>query len=168
MIKTLPAFTLSLLTACTSVHANKVPDVSESVIKASEYMNFGERTHRSQLKELTGIDPARTEWCAAFVNSVLEESGLPSNKNHKYPLVARSFLDWGFIILPDEIESGDIVIFPRGNQGWQGHVGFYVKTVYVGKEKHYAILGGNQNDKVSIELYPARKALGIRRDHPTF
>ena len=150
--------------ACSSAES----DNSTQLYTAANYINFSETTHRKELKEYLDVDPVRTEWCAAFVNSVLEESELPSNKNHKYPLTARAFLDWGFVVLSDEIEPGDVVVFPRGNQGWQGHVGFYVSTVDINGEDHYAILGGNQNNKVSIELYPARKALGIRRDHPVF
>ena len=134
------------------------------VLTASHYLHYDERTHRQELLYYTGVDPVKIEWCAAFINSVLDESDLPTNREHKYPLTARAFLDWGYSVNPDDIEPGDIVVFPRGNQGWQGHVGFYVKTVMVRDEEYYAILGGNQNNKVSIELYPARKALGIRRD----
>lgn len=131
--------------------------------KAIQYINFDERTHRTELKELTGVDPVRTEWCAAFVNSVLEESDIPNNNDHKYPLTARAFLDWGEPIPKEDIEPGDIVVFPRGNQGWQGHVGFFVKEQIISGVKYYYILGGNQSNKVSIQAYRASRALGIRR-----
>jgi uncharacterized protein (TIGR02594 family) len=133
------------------------------LITAAHYLGFSETTHRAELREYTGVDPVRTEWCAAFVNSVLEESGIPSNKNHKYPLTARAFLDWGIKVSKDNIQGGDIVVFPRGNQGWQGHVGLYVRSQVINGVEYYWILGGNQNNKVSVELYPASKALGIRR-----
>jgi len=64
-------------------------------IKAIQYVGLTERQDRQELKELTGVDPVRTEWCAAFVNAVLEESDIKSNNDHKYPLTARAFLDWG-------------------------------------------------------------------------
>ena len=131
--------------------------------KAASYIGYNERTHRQELKEFTGVDPVRTEWCAAFVNSVLDESDIPSNRSHKYPLTARAFLDWGHKVSKDDIEPGDLVVFPRGNQGWQGHVGFYIKTSVIEGVKYYHILGGNQNNRVSIELYRANRALGIRR-----
>lgn len=131
------------------------------VIKGFQYINYTETSNRSELKELTGVDPKRTEWCAAFVNAVLEESGIPSNKEHKYPLTARAFLDWGISVQTPE--PGDIVVFPRGNQGWQGHVGFFIKEAEINGVLYYYILGGNQNNKVSIALYRANKALGIRR-----
>ena len=132
-------------------------------LKAAQYLNYTERTHRAELRELTGVDPVRTEWCAAFVNAVLEESDIPSNNNHKYPLTARAFLDWGRKVDKEDIKPGDIVVFPRGNQGWQGHVGFYLKTQTINGVDYYLILGGNQRNKVSIVAYRASRSLGIRR-----
>ena len=131
--------------------------------KAIQYINYTERTHRQELKELTGVDPVRTEWCAAFVNAVLEESNIPSNNNHKYPLTARAFLDWGISIPKEDIQPGDVVVFPRGSVSWQGHVGFYLKTEIISGVEYYLILGGNQRNKVSIVPYRASRALGIRR-----
>ena len=133
------------------------------VYQAAQYLNYTERTHRVELRELTGVDPVRTEWCAAFVNSVLEESNIKSNNDHRYPLTARAFLDWGHSVNKNDIKPGDVVVFPRGNQNWQGHVGFYLKTIEVSGQSYYLILGGNQNNKVSIMTYRASKALGIRR-----
>jgi len=136
---------------------------SSPAYKAAQYLNYHERTNRSELREYTGVDPVRTEWCAAFVNAVLEESGVTSNNGHRYPLTARAFLDWGTRVTAEDIKPGDIVIFPRGNQGWQGHVGFYLRTVRINGLDYYYILGGNQSNKVSIVTYRANKALGIRR-----
>ena len=130
-------------------------------LTASQYINYSESTHRQELAKYIGVDPRRIEWCAAFVNAVLKESGIPDNTLHKYPYTARSFLDWGTTV--DEPKPGDIVVFPRGNQGWQGHVGFYLKTENINGIDYYVILGGNQNNKVSVKTYLASKALGIRR-----
>jgi len=131
------------------------------VITGFQYINFTETANRAELKELMNVDPKRTEWCAAFVNAVLEESDIESNKDHAYPLTARAFLDWGVSVKAPE--PGDLVVFPRGNEGWQGHVGFYLKTEIINGVKYYWILGGNQNNKVSIVRYRANRALGIRR-----
>ena len=62
-----------------------------------------------------------------------------------------------------DLDPGDIVVFPRGTSDWEGHVGFYVGTEIKNNKEYYRILGGNQNNAVSIDLYPAKKALGIRR-----
>ena len=161
-----------ILTACSQPMALETQDsqsteirlnTSNPAYKAASYLGYTERTHRAELKELTGVDPVRTEWCAAFVNAVLEESGVDSNNDHAYPLTARAFLDWGTKVSKENIQPGDLVVFPRGNQGWQGHVGFYLKTVEINGRSYYLILGGNQNNKVSIVTYRASKALGIRR-----
>jgi uncharacterized protein (TIGR02594 family) len=135
---------------------------SDEVVLAYSFYGWKETTHRNQLKELVGVDPVQTEWCAAFVNAVLRLNGKEGSESvSEYPLTARSFLAWGTAV--KEPESGDIVVFPRGNQGWQGHVGFYVRTAMFNGEEHYVILGGNQDDSVSLEYYPASKAIGIRR-----
>ena len=134
------------------------------VYQGIQFLDYTEKENRSELKELTGVDPLRVEWCAAFANAILEQSELPSNKDHKYPLTARAFLDWGEKVSKDDIQPGDVVVFPRGNKGWQGHVGFYLKTQVVNGVEYYLILGGNQSNKVSIVTYRSSRALGIRRN----
>ena len=132
-------------------------------LTAYNYYGMHERYNRTELKDLTGIDPVQTEWCAAFVNSVLEESGIKSNKDHEYPLTAKAFLDWGQSVKKENIEPGDLVVFPRGDVEWQGHVGFYLSSVTKNNIEYYVILGGNQKNKVSIEFYRSSKAIDIRR-----
>lgn len=160
-----------LLSGCVTTLGDFIPEtfrrsptVTESkLVTAAQYIDYGERSHRAELREFTGVDPLHTEWCAAFVNAVLNESGIPGSESvSDNPLLARSFLDWGVSV--DNPMPGDLVIFPRGNQGWQGHVGFYINTVEIDGVQFYQILGGNQSNRVSIELFPARSALGIRRN----
>jgi len=137
---------------------------SEEIITAIQYINYGESTHRAELRKYVGVDPVRTEWCAAFVNAVLEESGVEGSSSvSDVPLMARSFLEWGVPVDKKDIQSGDIVIFPRGNRGWQGHVGFFIKSETINNVEYWWILGGNQKNRVSIVPYPARKSLGVRR-----
>ena len=106
----------------------------------------------------------RTEWCAAFVNAVLEIDGIPGSESvSDNPLMARSFLDWGVEVAKADVKRGDIVVFPRGTQGWQGHVGFYVETRIEDGKEWWVILGGNQSNEVRYDLYPANRAIGVRR-----
>ena len=133
---------------------------------AIQYIGLQEREDRQELINLLEIDPVRVEWCAAFVNAVLEESDIVSNNDHAYPLTARAFLDWGQKVSKEDIQPGDIVVFPRGNQGWQGHVGFFIKKEVINNITFYMILGGNQDNQVSIKAYRASRALGIRRRSP--
>ena len=138
---------------------------SDSVITAQPYIGLEERAHRAELKQLLDVDPVRTEWCAAFVNAVLEIDGIPTlNDQRQYPpLMARSFLYWGERVAREDIQRGDVVIFPRGNAGWQGHVGFYVDTQTHNGREYWIILGGNQNNEVRYDFYTPRRAIDVRR-----
>jgi uncharacterized protein (TIGR02594 family) len=147
-----------IISACQTI------TVDDSVVTAQPYIGLQERQDRTELRELVGVDPVRTEWCAAFVNAILEIDGIPgSDSVSDYPLTARSFLQWGSQVNKEDIKRGDIVVFPRGNTGWQGHVGFYVETQVHDGIEYWVILGGNQQNQVRYDLYSPRKALGIRR-----
>jgi uncharacterized protein (TIGR02594 family) len=149
-----------------SLAARKVEPVEadhkSAIAIASRYMGFHERKQRRELREFMGVDPARIDWCAAFVKSVLAELGIPgSDTVSEWPLTARSFLHWGRRVGHPEV--GDIVIFPRGTESWQGHVGFYYGSEYRNGVKFYQILGGNQSNSVTVLLFPARSAISVRR-----
>ena len=129
---------------------------------AKQFLDYSAKKDRQELKAFIGVDPLKIEWCAAFINAVLRELGLPgSDSVSEHPLTARSFLSWGRRV--KEPQQGDVVVFPRGKQPWQGHVGFYYGTVFVNGKKYYQILGGNQSRKVTIDLFPARSVISIRR-----
>lgn len=138
------------------------PNPPAQVYEALDKLGLNEYQHRTVLRQyMNGFDPGRLEWCAAFANAVLNQSGQPHNYDHPSPWLARSFLDWGEEV--DDPQAGDVVVFPRGNSEWQGHVGFYMDSIVIGDVVYYRILGGNQNNSVSIDMYRASKALGIRR-----
>lgn len=103
------------------------------------------------------VQDDETPWCAAFVGAVCAESGMVGTGR----LNARSYLEWGYAIKKEEAEKGDIVVLWRGaREGKQGHVGFF--DAFDGKAG-VRILGGNQDDKVSIKSYPVARILSIRR-----
>ena len=109
-----------------------------------------------------GIDPVTVQWCAAFVNMILLENLYPTSESvSDYYLTARSFLTYGQEV--KDPRQGDIIVFPRGDQGWQGHVGFYVSTTIKNNTEYYNIIGGNQGDSVSIKPFLSSSALSIRR-----
>lgn len=106
-----------------------------------------------------------TPWCSAFVNAVCFVVDLPRSKS----LSARSWLTVGTQIpLAEAIPGFDVVILKRGGAHEpgpdvlkaNGHVGFYYGRDAFGQ---VLVLGGNQNDKVSIAPFPADRVLGIRR-----
>ena len=161
-MRVLACISLALLGAC----GIKITDsVTDSVVTAQPYIGLTEKYNRAELRELVGVDPVRVEWCAAFVNAVLEIDGISNlNDQSRYPpLMARSFLYWGEPVEPVDVQRGDVVVFPRGTQGWQGHVGFYVETRVVDGEEYWIILGGNQENAVRYDLYSPKRAIGIRR-----
>ena len=166
MLRGLVITSAFLLAGCNTQLSEIPPNISvpndSPVFAASQMIGLHERKDRKELKSFLGIDPSRTEWCAAFINAILNQKEIPGSESvSDVPLMARSFLYWGDSV--KEPEVGDIVIFPRGDQGWQGHVGFYVMTSADGK--YYYILGGNQDDQVSILRFSATSALGIRRNN---
>lgn len=155
---------LFLLCGCANVEKINLNHAEEPeyLTKADLYVGFHEVKNRAALRNFLGVDPVNYEWCAAFVNAALNSQGMPGSESvSENPLLARSFLNWGEEV--DEPRIGDVVVFPRGSEGWQGHVGFYFLTATIDGIEYYAILGGNQNDEVSYELYPSSSAIGIRR-----
>lgn len=97
-----------------------------------------------------------TAWCAAFVGSMLARAGYP----HTGELTARSYLDWGKVVKPENAKKGDVVVLWRGSpDSWQGHVAFF--EGYDGD--NVLLLGGNQRDQVNIAPYSRDRILGVRR-----
>jgi uncharacterized protein (TIGR02594 family) len=92
-------------------------------------------------------------WCSAFVNWCIERAGFKGTKS----AAAKSWLKWGQAL--DEPRQGCIIVFDRGTQPWQGHVGFYAGEH--GTE-HVYVLGGNQRNQVNISSYRKRKIVGYR------
>lgn len=122
---------------------------------AHQYLGLHERRDRQELQDQLGIDPVRIEWCAAFVNSVLREAGLPASgdivDNPWNQLAARSYLAWGSSV--EEPMPGDIMVFTRKGPPGSGHVGFYVDTIEWQGQSYWIVLGGNQDQSVSYMLF---------------
>ena len=115
-MKKLAIFFMPILAACGSDQAFSLnPNKLSLTHKAYHYYGLEENKDRTLIKEIMGVDPVNTEWCAAFVNMVLLEQGLPTSASvSDYPLMARSFLFWGDKV-EGEPEQGDVVIFERGD-----------------------------------------------------
>ena len=93
------------------------------------------RYRRSCMSEIYAVQ--NLDWCAAFVNWCLKESGYGSSGSGR----AKSFLQWRGT-RQCNAKPGAIAVFDRG--GNLGHCGFYVGQSAAGKP---AILGGNQRDR---------------------
>ncbi len=93
-----------------------------------------------------------TAWCAAFLGSCLERAGVPSTRS----LLARSYLAWGE---PAAAASpGTIAVLSRGNDPALGHVAFVVGST----PTDLILLGGNQSDAVTVDLFPRTRLLALR------
>lgn len=140
------------------IDLSRLTSTGNSLSNALKYKDLEEDKDYKEIRELVGVDPRQTEWCAAFVNAVLRESNVPTSASvSDYPLLAKSFLKWGYSV--DTPRVGDILVFRRNNSAWQGHVGFFIED----RGDTYVVFGGNQDDKVSFKEYRKSALLDIRR-----
>lgn len=94
-----------------------------------------------------------TPWCGFFVAHCIDAAHLPIPKGGLFAR-ARAWLDWGKACGP---VPGAVVVFSRKGGG---HVGFLVGE----SATHYYVLGGNQDNCVSIAPFNkiTRKPEGFR------
>lgn len=133
---------------------------------AKQYIGLEEVKDNQKLRELLAseahdgdiaIDPAKTSWCAAFVNCMERMAGKPGTGK----LNAQSFNTYGKEIDIDDAEQGDIVVFHfSGDADWQGHVTYF--NMFIG-ENQVQCLGGNQSNKVCYSTYSCNAIRHIRR-----
>jgi uncharacterized protein (TIGR02594 family) len=120
------------------------------VKEAERLIGLHERKDRNALQKMFNIDPAKTPWCAAFVNTVLEKTGLKGTGS----LQANSFVSYGK--RTNEPKQGDIVVM-------HSHVGFFDGYEYVNGVKYVRVLGGNQSHMVTRTYYLASRVVSYRR-----
>src|SRR5262245_8547417 len=80
-----------------------------------------------------------TSWCSICMCSAALEAGLPMPPLSSRP-AARSWLTWGVTVSRDDIQPGDVAVWPRG-KAWQGHVSIVKEVLPDGRIK---CIGGNQ------------------------
>lgn len=126
------------------------------VTTAKKYIGLTEEKDAKFLSKLTGVNVKYVPWCAAFVNAILKERDIQGTNSN----LARSFLKWGKDV-SNEPKEGDIVVLKRGSLPWQGHVGIFMGDWDQGD--YIMVLGGNQSNRVKIELYASSSVIGYRR-----
>ncbi len=106
------------------------------------------------------VSDDETMWCAAFVGAMLKQGGYRFTGR----LNARSYADTpsNTQVKISEAQPGDIVVFERGNNGWSGHVAFFVRQT----PQSILCLGGNQGNAVNEKWYPKSKLIGVYRQKP--
>lgn len=123
---------------------------------------IGDFLHRNNEQ----LDPTRANWCAAFVNSALNENGVAGVTGAGRD-VATSFLKWGTPV-DGAPQAGDVLVEPRGHPagGLGGHVGFATGHVASGPNGDFYLMeSGNLNGKVAYSWEPAQ-GLVVRRAPP--
>ncbi|MGO7185287.1 phage tail length tape measure family protein [Rhizobium brockwellii] len=143
-----------------------VSSAGSAVDKAFTLFGANENTNTSSINSFLkqgGVDlnAAQTKWCAAFVNSSLEQVGIKGSGSQ----VANSFLDWGTKVDPSQILRGDVLVQNRGlgaNQAG-GHVGFATgATRYSGGQQQLEMLSGNLSNGVGKEWVSAMEVQARR------
>jgi hypothetical protein len=112
------------------------------------------------------LDPTRANWCAAFVNGVLEANGVEGTSGPAKN-VATGFLNWGAPV-QDTPQPGDVLVQPRGHPagGLGGHVGIATGHIAEGPSgTFYLMQSGNLNGKVAYSWEPAQSVV-VRRAAP--
>lgn len=95
-------------------------------------------------------------WCALFLSVIAKRAGKELPKD---PLWALNWSTFGKHV--DFPMLGDVLVFVRTTQSGAkaGHIGLYVFETNSG----YGVLGGNQNDRVSITIIPKNRLYAARR-----
>lgn len=108
-----------------------------------------------------------TSWCSICASSAAKEANLPFPPANVNPM-ARSWLTWGVKVAPDDVQPGDVAVWPRGNSTWQGHVNVVEKVT----KTTVTCIGGNQGGMAGGDAVTRSKprlkseALGFRRAVP--
>lgn len=142
------------------------PDGNAIISTANGQMNQDGSTIGDFLKSHgQGLDATQGNWCAAFVNGVLEANGVhgapPAGVGKN---VASSFLEWGNPVDGDP-QPGDVLVQSRGRAPGRtgGHVGIFAGQVADGDGgRYYLMTSGNYGDKVAYSWEPA-SSLVVRR-----
>jgi len=140
----------------------------EIVSGLSEKTEEGERAIQGFYDSVAkgqGLSATENAWCAAFVHYILTELGADTLKGYKGQR-ARKYIDYGSPV--DDVKNaqeGDIVIFDWNGDGKGDHVAFYAGTRITDQDNpnKISVVGGNQDDKVTLMTRNMSKVLGIRR-----
>jgi uncharacterized protein (TIGR02594 family) len=133
-------------------------------------LGLHERRDRAAVRQYlatggSGLDPATTAWCAAFVNSSLQQHGIEGSHSN----VANSFQRWGAPV-HDGAQRGDVVVIPRGRGPNEtgGHVGLATGNVRTDARGNRMVemISGNRRDRVELSWEPESRVM-LRRARDT-
>lgn len=96
-------------------------------------------------------------WCSVFLLQLALEVGADrpfefvrgSEEDYREAAAALSWRNVGTPVEPQHWSAGDVVIWRKDRTSWQAHVGLFVRA---NGDKIW-LLGGNQDNQVSIKAY---------------
>jgi hypothetical protein len=146
------------------------PPVGDAIASTASHLVGNNAATISPFLRQTGqsLDPMRANWCAAFVNGVLNANGVEGTtgpgKN-----IATGFLNWG-TPADGELQPGDVLVQPRGHPagGIGGHVGIATGHIAEGNGQTYVLMqSGNLNGRVAYSWEPAQSVVVRRPPQPS-
>lgn len=167
-----------------TVIENDIVASRNPLVFANKYLGFDENNTEHQatikgflnqavpgyIKNDGAVTKDKNAWCAAFVNNILTEGKfdtLDYGKDNYNLIRAKQYSNIGSPVESvNEAKPGDVMVtrkwvvnedHPKGY--WQYHTGFYSGK----KDGKYTMLGGNQNDKVSVRTISEDSIYSVRR-----
>lgn len=161
-----------------TVIENDVVASRNPLMLANKYLGFDENNTKHQstikgflneavpgyIKNNGSVTKDQNAWCAAFVNNILSEGKfdtLDYGKDNYNLIRAKQYSNIGSPVKSvDEAKPGDVVVTRNKINGkWNYHTGFYSGK----KDGKYTMIGGNQNNKVSVKTIPKDSIYSVRR-----
>ena len=147
--------------------ANKYLGIDENDVKQQDvikgFLNNAVPGYMTNKGEVTKDQNA---WCAAFVNNVLVEGDyeqLDYGKDNYNLIRAKQYENYGDKVQNiDQAQDGDLLItksYNKSTKRWSYHTGFYSGT----KDGEYTMLGGNQDDRVTVKVIQSDSIHAVRR-----
>src|SRR5580765_5143878 len=149
--------------------ASSQPPVGDAIASTASKLVGANAVGIAPFLQQTGqsLDPSRANWCAAFVNGLLQANGVEgvqgAGKN-----IATSFLNRGMAAEGD-LQAGDVLVQPRGHPagGLGGHVGIATGHITEGHGQTYVLMqSGNLNGRVAYSWEPAQSLVVRRAPQP--
>jgi uncharacterized protein (TIGR02594 family) len=147
--------------------ANKYLGIDENDVKQQDvikgFLNNAVPGYMNNKGEVTKDQNA---WCAAFVNSVLVEGDyerLDYGKDNYNLIRAKQYENYGDKVQNiDQAQDGDLLVtkaYNKATKRWSYHTGFYSGK----KDGEYTMLGGNQDDRVTVKVIQSDSIHAVRR-----
>jgi uncharacterized protein (TIGR02594 family) len=131
--------------------------IAEAELGITEFPGAKHNNRILEYHATTGLsaDDDETPWCSSFVNWNFQQLGMRGTGSAS----ARSWLRWGSDVRDAPLRGAVVILWRGSPNSASGHVGFLDHFDDMGR---VWLLGGNQNNRVSIADFPRAKVIGMR------